>query len=174
MPGGHTEPAPDADLKLVIETWLIHGDKSKAAAALGWTRSKYRHKWRVAAKRGFVPNIPAQRPNVEASFVPSSEMPNGDLIAHLAKRSAAHRARFAAEKNRRLKVDTSEPVGIVWFTDVHLGDNGVDYDLLVKHCELAANTPNTFGVFMGDASNNWPVGGKLGRMWAEQETSKAQ
>lgn len=174
MPGGHTEPAPDAELKLVVETWLIHGDKSKAAAALGWTRSKYRHKWRVAAKKGFVPSIPASRPAVEASFVPSADMPNGDLIAHLAKRSAAHRARFAAEKNRRLKVDTSEPIAIVWFTDVHLGDNGVDYDLLMKHCKLAEETPNTFGVFMGDASNNWPVNGKLGRLWAEQETSKSQ
>ena len=174
MPGGHTTPATDDELRLVVEAWLIHGDKSKAAAALGWHRSKYRHKFRVAEKRGLVPNRAAERPNVEASFVPSSEMDSADLIAHLARRSRAHRDHFTAERNRRLKIDTNEPFAIVWFTDVHLGDNGCDYDRLMEHCRLVEKTPHAFGVFMGDAANNWPVNGKLGKQWAEQETSKHQ
>lgn len=119
-------------------------------------------------------NKPPARPNVEASFVPCADMDNADLIAHLAKRSRSHREHFAAKKNRRLKIDTSEPFAIVWFTDVHLGDNGADYDTLLEHCRLTAETPHAFGVFMGDASNNWPVNGKLGRLWADQETSKHQ
>jgi hypothetical protein len=118
--------------------------------------------------------VPLHRPAVSASFVPSANMDNGELIAHLAKRSRAHREHFAAEKNRRLKIDTAEPFAITWFTDVHLGDNGADYDTLLEHCRLTAETPHAFGVFMGDASNNWPVNGKLGKQWAEQETSKHQ
>lgn len=118
--------------------------------------------------------VPPERPAVSASYVPSDRMENAELIAHLAKRSRAHRERFAAEKNRRLKIDTGEPFAIVWFTDVHLGDNGADYDTLLSHCKLTADTPHAFGVFMGDASNNWPVNGKLGKQWAEQETSKHQ
>lgn len=119
--------------------------------------------------------VPGQeRPGFTASPVPSAEMDNADLISHLASRSRKHRARFAAEKNRRIKIDTAEPLAIVWFTDVHLGDNGADYDTLLRHCEMTANAPHAFGVFMGDASNNWPVNGKLGKQWAEQETSKHQ
>lgn len=118
--------------------------------------------------------VPLHRPAVSASFVPSANMDNGELIAHLAKRSKAHREHFAAEKNRRLKIDTSEPFAITWFTDVHLGDNGADYDTLLEHCRLTAETPHAFGVFMGDASNAWPTTGKLAKQWAEQETSKQQ
>ena len=115
-----------------------------------------------------------ERPQIEPSAVPSDEMPTEDLIAHLATRARAHRTRFRAEKNRRIKINTSDPFAIVWFTDTHLGDNGADYDTLVEHCRLAAKTPHTFGVFMGDASNNWPTTGKLARLWADQETSKRQ
>jgi hypothetical protein len=115
-----------------------------------------------------------ERPAFVASPVPSAEMSNADLITHLASRSRKHRAHFEAEKNRRIAIDTDEPLAIVWFTDVHLGDNGCDYDLLLEHCKLVADTPHAFGVFMGDASNNWPVNGKLGKQWAEQETSKHQ
>lgn len=116
----------------------------------------------------------ADRPHVSASFVPSDKMENGELIAHLAKRSRAYRERFAAEKNRRIMIDTGEPLAIVWFTDTHLGDNGSEYDTLLAHCKLTADTPHAFGVFMGDASNNWPTTGKLAGQWAHQETSKHQ
>lgn len=114
------------------------------------------------------------RPTFEASYVPSAEMPTEELIQHLARRSRAHREHFTADKNRRIKINTDEPFAIVWFTDVHLGDNGTDYDTLLEHCRLTAETPHAFGVFMGDASNNWPVTGKLSKQWAEQETSKHQ
>lgn len=115
-----------------------------------------------------------KRPAVAASPVPSADMSNAELVAHLAARSRKHRARFEAEKNRRIAIDTAEPFAIVWFADVHLGDNGTDYDLLQAHCGLVSRSPHTFGVFMGDASNNWPTTGKLGRLWAEQEATRSQ
>ena len=115
---------------------------------------------------------PPERPTFQPSIVPSADMDSGELIAHLAKRSRAHRARFEAEKNRRIKINTSEPFAIAWFTDVHLGDNGCNYDQLMADCRQVEKSPHAFGVFMGDASNNWPVTGKLAKQWAEQETSK--
>lgn len=144
-----------------------HGGVVAAARALGVAKSTLQGRLKLS------PNA-ASRPAFTASPVPSAEMSNTALIEHLAGRSRKHRARFQAEKNRRIAIDTDEPFAIVWFTDVHLGDNGCDYDLLLEHCRLAADTPHTFGVFMGDASNNWPVNGKLGKQWAEQETSKHQ
>lgn len=161
---------PKLDPSLAIEAHEVlarhGGNKTAAANELGLSRSAFSDR---LAKLDHV-----ERPAFEASFVPTDKMPNAELIAHLAKRSRAHRERFSAEKNRRIKIDTSEPLAIVWLTDVHLGDNGCDYDTLLKHCELVAETPHAFGVFMGDASNNWPTDGRLARQWAEQETSKHQ
>lgn len=167
-----TPAIPDDQLiKVLTELQAHSGNQSSAARALGMERTTFRRQANAAQVK-FKDGIP--RPAFEASIVPKSEMPNADLILHLAGRSRKHRARFEAEKNRRIKIDTSEPFAITWFTDVHLGDNGTDYDTLLHHCKLTAETPHAFGVFMGDASNNWPVNGKLGKQWAEQETSKHQ
>lgn len=159
---------PEKDLRRVQDMLEeCGGNQSEAARRLGMKRSTLRGQILLAS------TLP-ERPAFAASPVPSADMSNADLITHLAGRSRKHRARFHAEKNRRIAIDTKEPLAIVWFTDVHLGDNGCNYDLLLEHCELVADTPHAFGVFMGDASNNWPVNGKLGKQWAEQETSKHQ
>lgn len=161
-----------AEMRATIESLLARDGTTPTAVAreLGLRPCTIRNMARELRERATAP----ERPEFEASFVPSAAMPNGDLIAHLAARSRKVREHFRAEKNRRIKINTSDPFAIVWFTDVHLGDNGADYDTLARHCELARTTPHTFGVFMGDASNNWPVNGKLGRLWADQETSKHQ
>lgn len=162
--GKHVPPEIKARIMAELEKLPPDANLKDFAAKNGVTKETI-YDWRKQI---------VSRPPVTPSFVPSDEMPSGDLIAHLAKRSAAHRARFSAEKNRRLSVASSEPIAIVWFTDTHLGDPGCDYDLLLDHCKLVADTPNTFGVFMGDAGNSWPTTGKLAKMWAEQETSKHQ
>lgn len=169
--GGVTVPLTDEEMHAVLDALAIHGTVSAAARAMDIPRGTFVHRM-ARAKARLTPA--AERPKVEASFVPTAAMDNADLITHLAKRSRAHREHFHAEKNRRLKIATDEPFAIVWFTDTHLGDNGADYDTLLKHCKLVHDAPHAFGVFMGDASNNWPVNGKLGRQWAEQETSKHQ
>ena len=165
-------PPLDADYlrSVVAALEASGGNKSEAARQMGLHVNTFKSQYDRAMKRG----APRSLPSFEASGVPSSDMPNADLIAHLAKRSKAHRDRFAAEKNRRIRINTAEPFAITWFTDTHLGDNGCEYDTLIEHCRLTATTPHAFGVFMGDASNNWPTDGKLGRQWAVQETSKAQ
>jgi hypothetical protein len=170
--GVHFQPGEREALARDLAEWL----KSSGNTATGFARARgLRPCTMQEMARNLRLTAPAQlRPEFVASPVPSAEMPNADLIAHLAARSRKHRDRFTAEKNRRIKISTSDPFAIVWFTDVHLGDNGTAYDLLLKHCHLTADTPHTFGVFMGDASNSWPVNGKLGRIWAEQETSKHQ
>lgn len=164
--GKHLTPQ---EREMILDVLSRHSHATAAAKELGFRPSTVRK----IAKEARVFD-PPDRPTFEASIIPSVAMANGELIAHLAKRSKSHRDHFAAEKNRRIKIDTSEPFAIVWFTDVHLGDNGADYDTLLKHCQMTAEAPHAFGVFMGDASNNWPVNGKLGRLWADQETSKHQ
>lgn len=163
-----TPPTDPALIRQAVEALAIYGSKNAAAKALGIPNSTFRRHISKSV------TMEISRPSFAASPVPSAEMSNADLIAHLANRTRKHRARFAAEKNRRIAIDTDAPTAVVFFTDVHLGDNGADYDTLLEHCRLTADAPHAFGVFMGDASNNWPVNGKLGKQWAEQETSKHQ
>jgi len=47
------------------------------------------------------------------------------------------------------------PRGLVFMTDVHYGNLGVDYELLERHLETIRNTPNMFVVFAGDMIDNF-------------------
>jgi len=42
------------------------------------------------------------------------------------------------------------PVAIVFFTDIHYGNKGVDYDLLEEHIRTVKETPNMFALMGGD------------------------
>lgn len=115
-----------------------------------------------------------QHPEPVAAPVPEDDMDPAELFDHLVKRSRKIKARWDAERWRRISIATDEPFAITWFTDVHLGDPGTNYARLRDDIELTRETPYAYAAFMGDASNNWPVNGRLGKKWADQETSKRQ
>lgn len=169
MNGRHLSAEERNRIKETVEKHIAAGGTATSAARELNMRDMTVRK--VAKEYGL---METERPTVEASYVPPSNMPAAELVAHLAARSRSHRARFNAEKNRRLKINTTDPFALVWFTDVHLGDPGTDYDTLLSHCKMVNEAPHAFGVFMGDASNNWPTNGRLAKKWADQETTKDQ
>jgi len=70
-----------------------------------------------------------------------------------------------------VKINIDGPIGVSFFGDPHVDDNGCNWPLLEHHCDLHRKTDALFGVTIGDATNNWV--GRLGRLFAEQETSQA-
>lgn len=104
-------------------------------------------------------------------YVPDEDLPAEDIIDILARRQKLAKAANEARRWREIHIDQESPFGIVWFMDVHLGDPGTDYAALKQDLAIAAETPHVYSAFVGDASNNWPVNGKLGKKWADQETS---
>lgn len=67
-----------------------------------------------------------------------------------------------------VKVKDDKPIGVIWFGDPHVDDDGCDWDTLDRHIELCKK-PGVYGANIGDTINNWA--GRLVRKYADQETS---
>lgn len=70
-----------------------------------------------------------------------------------------------------IKVNIDGPIGVTFWGDPHVDDNGCNWPLLNHHCDLHHNAEGLFSVNIGDWINNW-VGGLL-RLHANQDTSQA-
>lgn len=81
--------------------------------------------------------------------------------------------RFTAIKAREwfpIKLRDNKPIGIMWFGDPHVDDDGCNWPLLRKHIALCRETEGLYGANIGDSTNNWC--GRLMRLFADQETSQ--
>lgn len=47
------------------------------------------------------------------------------------------------------------PAAVIWMTDIHYGNSGVDYNLLDKHLDLVDKTPNMYAFIGGDTIDNF-------------------
>lgn len=108
------------------------------------------------------------------SFTP---LPNDDvsieeLIAHRKRQFANKRNYEEASKLIPIKIKMSGPIGILFFGDPHVDDDGTDIEALERHTALVKDTPGLFAVNVGDTTNNWV--GRLARLYADQSTSASQ
>lgn len=107
----------------------------------------------------------------EAPPIPDLEMPTEDLIEHMCRQFERRRAHHDAKVWRQINIKLDGPIGIQWFGDPHVDDDGCDWPLLRRHVDLVNRTEGLFGANIGDQSNNWI--GRLSRLYANQETSQA-
>lgn len=89
------------------------------------------------------------------------------MVKRFSKRHEAHQAK----KWMEFKVESNEPIGIMWFGDPHVDDDGCNWPLLKQHIDLCKNTPGMYGANIGDTHNNWV--GRLTAQYANQETSRS-
>ena len=62
------------------------------------------------------------------------------------------------EKNRDKRsvlFNLNQPVGIAFFSDLHLGSSATDYVQLKEDTEIVQKTENMFAAFTGDGIDNW-------------------
>lgn len=77
---------------------------------------------------------------------------------------------YNANRVVRVKVNIDGPIGLGWFGDPHIDDDGTDIGKLFDHARLFdGRNEGLFGCCIGDLRNNWV--GKLARLWADQSTS---
>lgn len=120
---------------------------------------------------GKFPNlIEAAGPVVIAPDLPPSDEPIEDTIESLTRRTQKRIQHANALKWMPLKIMSNEPIGINWFGDPHLDDNGTNWVLLREHINIIKKTPGMFGANIGDTHNNWV--GRLGQLYAHQDTSR--
>jgi len=138
------------------------GNKAAAARSLGIPRTTLNDRL-----------IQMERSGVgQVSFpdLPAGDVPIEEVIDQLSRRFERRHELALAKKWLPIKVMDDRPIGILWFGDPHLDDNGCNWPKLRQDVNLCRDTPGLYGANIGDATNNWS--GRLARLYANQDTSK--
>jgi hypothetical protein len=144
--------------KEVADAVAEHGSINKAAAALGISRFLAQTKFKAS--------------QLDIPDLPDPDLPVEQLIA---RRMEDYEQRQTAERARRLiriKVKDRLPIGLTFFGDPHVDDDGCDLATLFADAETVRDTPGMYGMNQGDNTNNWV--GYLGRLYANQSTTAQQ
>ncbi|MEM7069831.1 MAG: hypothetical protein AAF478_13215 [Pseudomonadota bacterium] len=95
--------------------------------------------------------------------------PIDDIIDRMSQ-NFLRRQKAANDRNWfKIKVNETKPYGLLWFGDPHLDDDGCNWPLVKRHCEIAEQE-GVYGCNIGDTTNNWV--GRLMAKYADQECSK--
>lgn len=107
---------------------------------------------------------------ITAPKLPEDDLPTEEIISEMVKRFDKRHENHKAKKWMEFKVDTDQPIGITFFGDPHIDDDGCNWPLLKEHIEICKNTPGMYGANIGDTHNNWV--GRLAKEYANQNTSR--
>lgn len=166
MPNQYSiDPAKDAE---IFAAWESAGGWAAASRALGIAKSTIqdsvkRHKQRIADAGA--PNVPVAAP------LPADDVPTAELIDMMCRRFEKRQANAEAQRWRRFQVPHKGPYALAFMGDPHVDDNGCNWPLLRRHCQMLAEAEGVYAVNIGDTTNNWA--GRLERLWAHQDTSGA-
>lgn len=140
--------------------------KAKAAKLLGIAPSTYDNRIKRALE-----DKPNKEPIISSGDLPQDDLPTEEIIKNMCDRFSKRKTHDEATKWRKFKVNSDLPIGICWFGDPHVDDNGCNWPLLKEHCDIVANTDGMYGANIGDSHNNWV--GRLMKEYANQDTSIA-
>ena len=168
----------DDELNSLISAVNLHsGNVAETARVLNMSRTTLRKRLDQANKRGLTTlrgkvgeHIIDEPPKIEYPDFPSDDVPVNEIIQTMKKRFARRYENKRAKRWFPVKINMHGPVGISFFGDPHVDNNGCNWDLLHHHCELHRTTEGLFGVNIGDTTDNWV--GRLGRLYADSDTSK--
>lgn len=154
-----------AELKRRHQVYINHGKSERAAAqTLGITRATLRRSMDRLLRLTGNESVTA----LEFPDFPPSDLPIDSIIDSMEERSRIRRESHAAHTWFPVKVKDDKPIGIMWFGDPHVDDDGCDWGLLKRHIAICKQ-PGVYGVNIGDTTNNWA--GRLVSKYASQETS---
>jgi len=160
---GVSRPADDI-LERVHQAWLACGQNAnQAARELSMPVSTLKDYLKYYSQQD-------RKDVIEFPDIPRGMLSRSDLVRQKAEAYDLAIKRYTAQKWRTIKIYDDKPVGICWFGDPHVDDNGCDWPSLNRDLETVRTTPGMFGANIGDTGNNWP--GKLAHLWAEQDTSR--
>lgn len=139
----------------VLEAYQKLGSWNAVAKELGLSRGTIHHHQKQIQKKGL--------------FEVAKPLDNVDMDELLARRKKAWIRQRDYEGARALipvKVKIEGPIGIACFGDLHIDDDGCNWDLLERHIALVQNTEGLFAGSVGDLQNGWV--GRLAYKWRDQ------
>ena len=162
-----TPPLSDQLAQQSLDAYEAHGHNlMRAARSLGLDDRTMRNRLGKARERGL-------KPTVFTVKAPQGETLPVEAIIRRRKEQFAH---LKKAKDERLltpvRVKLDGPIGISFFGDPHLDDDGTDLALVEEHVGIIRRTDGMLAANVGDGINAWV--GRLARLYAEQSTSEAE
>jgi hypothetical protein len=103
--------------------------------------------------------------------IPDGDIDVEDLVDLRIKQFAKKKDHEEAVKLIHVDVKSDGVIGILFFGDPHVDDDGTDLETLRAHSDLTKQE-GIWGASVGDVTNNWV--GRLARLYANQTTSAEQ
>lgn len=148
-----------------LRAYTTFGSYKAASEATGLSRQLLRHRVEQAKER----KLDASGDVLELPDFPSDDVPIDRLLDLAEERSRLRAQSHEAHTWFGVKVKEDKPIGILWFGDPHVDDNGCDWQLLRRHAHLCKTTEGLYGANIGDTTNNWA--GRLAALYAKQDAS---
>lgn len=158
----------DEEILQALDASERYPTRKEAAESLGLHVNTLAH--RVNLAKQMKPKANKSGSKIQAPSMPADDVDTKVLIKNMVERYKTRAKHHEAKKWMPFKVNENLPIGINWFGDPHLDDNGCNWDLLARDCEIVAKTAGMYGANIGDTHNNWV--GRLTRLYADQDTSK--
>jgi hypothetical protein len=159
-------PITDEQALARLKAFKKHGSIKAASEATGIGRQALRLGVQVAQQRGL--DKDDEDVLVLPDF-PADDVPIDRLLDLAEERAQLRMQSHEAHTWFGVKVKEDKPIGILWFGDPHVDDNGCDWKLLRRHAHLCKTTEGLYGANIGDTTNNWA--GRLAALYAKQDTS---
>lgn len=158
-----TETRQDV-LERTVAAVAEHGSQRAAAKALGIGATTVR-----AQLREYEDMKRDAKPGLTLPDFGDDDIPTEEIVQHMERRFQKRWQHRDAKQWFQVRVNDDGPIGVLWFGDPHVDDDGCNWPLLRQHIEIAKQ-PGIYGANIGDTTNNWS--GRLARLFAEQETSQ--
>ena len=104
--------------------------------------------------------------------LPDGDLPIEDIISAKERHFEASISRKKAEMWRETSIKIKGPIGILWFGDPHLDDDGCNIKLVKRDLAIAQSSQAILPANLGDTLNNW-VGG-LQKLYAHQNMGESR
>lgn len=155
-------PADEAAYKIVSQ----HGSITEAAKLLGIPRTTLSTRYNKAKQEIGGANA---LPEISMPEFPDDDISDQELIEMRCRRFQKKADSYDTHTWFPITINGNKPIGIVWFGDPHLDDDGCNIIQLRDDAAVVASTPGLYGANIGDVTNNWA--GSLARLYANQNAS---
>ena len=168
-------PVPQATIDRAAELYRQHRSTPKVAQAMGVSDAQAR---RYILRAGLTcDGTGGRRTEEPARNPPGLELPNfpdehidvREIIELQKKRFATRQTSYDAHTWFPVKVLDKLAIGVLWFGDPHVDDDGCNWPALDRDINLCKNTDGLYGANIGDTTNNWA--GRLSHLYAKQDAS---
>src|SRR5688572_1342690 len=145
------------------------GSVRDAAKALKCSQSTVRLRTEAAAYGHKARLNAAEQPTVSLPEFPDDDISVDEIREMMVKRFEKRQTYQKAKDWFAVKVNTKGPIGVTFWGDPHVDDDGCNWPLLNHHCDLHRANNALFSVNIGDTVNGWMD--RLAKLYANQETS---